>query len=308
MGTMASKTVFLPTTYDEVSDFATLFNLRNTLENSPDDIVFNFSRCTFLKHNAVAIIGGIAQLLRSQGRSVEFDWTSATQPVLANLNRNRFRSHFSNQEFSYYGVGNSIPYRHDLTKDKQSQLTYLLDYWLGRGWVDMSELLSGYVAGAVWEGYENAFSHAGSKIGVFSCGQHFPNIHRLSLCVADFGAGISNRVQSFWAARMRTANISTDVHMALSILSSQAQALKWAFVKGTSTRPTPVGGLGLHTLKKLIELNQGSMMVFSNEAYMLMTADGEQYHRHNASFGGTVVNISLRCDADETRYCLVGEL
>lgn len=65
--------------------------------------------------------------------------------------------------------------------------------------------------------------------------------------------------------------------------------------------------MGLYALKRLIMLNGGEMVVLSNDAYMKVTSEGEQYHRHRASFTGTVVNISLNCDADEARYCLSQE-
>lgn len=229
-----STRLYVPTIYDGIEDFPTLFELRTQAEACSGDVIFDFSKTTFLKHNAVALLGAIATLLQSQGYRVSFDWRSAQHQVLTNLQRNQFRSHFD--DYNNHFIGTSIPYRHDLTKNRDEQCSFLLDYWLGRGWINLSDSLADYISGAVWESYENAFTHSGSPVGVFTCGQRYSNLKVLSISVIDVGHGISDTVQRFWGNRMRTIRLRSELQLALRVLSSSSEALRWAFIKGNSTR------------------------------------------------------------------------
>jgi hypothetical protein len=91
-------------------------------------------------------------------------------------------------------------------QDKEILADYLKTKWLGCGWIHVSPSLQDAIVGRVWEIYANAFEHAQSSIGVFSCGQHYPKMKELKLTVVDFGVGIPSNVRLF----MRNTNISAD--------------------------------------------------------------------------------------------------
>ena len=122
-------------------------------------------------------------------------------------------------------TGNSIPYREDHAIDKAGLMDYLKTKWLGRGWINVSPPLRDAIVGRVWEIYENAFEHSKSSIGLFSCGQHFPNKRRLLLTVVDFGVGIPANVRAFFGNQQIRAD----------------HALAWAFQPGTTTKPNGMG-------------------------------------------------------------------
>jgi len=275
------------------------------LNQESDDVVFDFSRSRYLKQNAVVMLGGIARAIEQRGRKFSFDWKSCQPAVLRNLDRNQFKSSFDDSYSD--SIGNTIPYRHNIEKDKNALIPYLLDYWLGRGWVNVSEALANAITGVLWEIYENAFTHGHSGIGVFTCGQRFPRTKKLSLSVVDFGIGIPESVQRFFQRRLRTPSDMNDLGNTLRILSNQSAALEWAFIRGTSTKNLETGGLGLHTLKSFIQKNHGSMRLFSNRAYLVLDEQGERYSSQKTRFDGTFINITLNCDADRYRYFLQSE-
>jgi hypothetical protein len=187
--------------------------------------------------------------------------------------------------------GNSIPYRNDDRQDSEAIVTYLLDHWLGKGWVSISSRLQEAIAGQVWELYANAFEHSHSPIGVFSCGQHYPNKKELHLTIIDFGQGIPTSVQSL----SQNANLNSS------------QALEWAFQFGTSTAANGVSrGTGLNSLQSFILSNRGNLKIFSNDGYVNIKDNEVKYETRAIDFGGTLINIAFKCD--ESYYCLASEV
>lgn len=290
----------IPTLNDTPTDFDKLFALGNTVLADAGHVIFEFSECQFLRPNAIAFLGGIARLIESKGRTVRFDFNTAPDKVLTILRQNDFARCFGHPVF--LGPGSSVPYREDRTdlnhqKDlKDDIINYLSNEWLGRGWVHVSDRLRNAIVGVVWEIYDNAFEHANSSIGLYSCGQHFPRLGILQLAVADFGIGIPDNVRHYW-----------QNHGVTQILSS-AQCLRWAFKEGASTKKQGTGrGLGLKLLKDFVNLNHGTLEIYSQDGYALICDRKERFHNNiKNSLKGTIVNITLHCD--ESYYCFVDEL
>ena len=154
----------------------------------------------------------------------------------------------------------------------------------------MSDGLRYALAARVCEIYVNAFEHSHSRVGVFSCGQHYPKLKSLRLTAVDFGIGIPGNVRAF----------SGDEAIAAK------SAMNWAFQLGTTTRPRSAGGgVGLDLLKELVRLNGGALSVFSHEGYAVLFSQAERYETRSAYFEGTMVTITLRCD--QAHYRLASE-
>jgi signal transduction histidine kinase len=289
----------IPTLNDTPTDFDKLFELGNTVLADHGHVIFDFSKCQFLRPNAIAFLGGISRLIESKGRTVQFDFNTAPDKVLAILRQNNFAYCFGHPGFSGF-PGRSIPYREDRTDLNQQTnlkdaiINYLSNEWLGRGWVHVSSRLRNAIVGVVWEIYDNAFEHANSSIGLYSCGQHFPRLRILQLAVADFGMGIPENVRRY---------LPNNPLVQLS----PAHCLKWAFQEGASTKKQGTGrGLGLKLLKDFVNLNHGTLEIYSYNGYALVHDEKEKFHNIRNSLPGTIVNITLRCDesyyqfADET--------
>jgi histidine kinase/DNA gyrase B/HSP90-like ATPase len=281
--------VIIPTINDDFSDFDRLFALWEQLNRQDLDVTFDFSGCGFLRQNAVAFLGGLVRLVQYLGGKVKIDKSTLYPDVANNLARNGFGGIFCGKPSVQ--PGNTIPYREDGEPDKVHLTAYLRDQWLGRGWVHVTDLLRNAIIGTVWEVYSNGFEHGESGIGIFSCGQHYPQLRTLKLTIVDFGVGIPANVRDF----LGKPSIPSD------------QALEWAFRPGNTTKPQGMGrGLGLDILKQFIKVNKGQLEVFSHEAYALVDSSRERYLTRKSYFGGTLVNISLRCD--ERDYCLSSEI
>ena len=61
--------VKVPTINDEPDDFDRLFSLWNQATGGGQIVRFDFSHCTFLRHNAVAFLGGLFRLLESRKKT-----------------------------------------------------------------------------------------------------------------------------------------------------------------------------------------------------------------------------------------------
>lgn len=288
-GPYAEITLKIPTINDGPQDFDKLFKLWEQVNDDFLDVTFDFSRCGFLRQNAVAFIGGLARLIEKRHGKATFDWlTLKNNWISTNLAQNGFMAAFGHSSDPW--TGNSIPYREDLSQDKTALVDYLKTKWLGRGWVPVSERLRDEIVGRVWEIYANAFEHGQSPIGIFGCGQYYKKLHELKLTVIDFGVGIPSNVRIY----ARNPNISAD------------KALQWAFQRGTTTKHNGTSrGMGLDLLKDFVKINKGRLEIFSHEGYALIDEAQEMFKNRKAFFEGTLVNITLRCD--ESYYQLASE-
>jgi hypothetical protein len=66
-------TISIPTINDRLSDYDDLFSLWQKTQEKGIEVAFNFSRCDSLQQNAVAFLGGLANLIESRGGKVEFE-------------------------------------------------------------------------------------------------------------------------------------------------------------------------------------------------------------------------------------------
>ncbi len=283
----------IPRLNDTPADFDFLFDIWQQTNDYHLEVEFNFSQCDFLRPNAVVFLGGLARLIESRFGIVLFDWNSLTSDwVRTNLMQNGFAGQFGYPSSGW--SGNSIPYREDRAMDANAIMDYLTDYWIGRGWVNVSQRLRDAIVGRMWEIYNNAFEHADSPIGVFSCGQHFPRRNELVLSVIDFGHGIAANVRNYLNQDPRASQIKAS------------QCLRWAFLPGTTTRPNGMArGMGLDLLKRFIQINNGKLEVYSNEGYAVIDANGERYEDRQMFFEGTIFHLTLLCD--ESYYQLADE-
>ncbi len=274
----------IKTINDDLKDFDRLFQIWKKANQGQSKIILDFSKCWFLKQNAVAFIGGLIRSLESQGKTVSIKWETLHKNIATNLQQNGFMHVFNNDCKPW--DGNSIPYREDLIQNEFS-VDYLKDNWLGRDWINIDQKLQNLIVSRVYEIYANAFEHGQSNIGVFSCGQHYPKLGELKLTVVDFGVGISSHVRNY----LKDPDLSAD------------KAIKWAFQPGTTTRLGEVtGGIGLDFLKQFVNVNQGKLEIFSHNGYAIIDECNESYQVRQTFFEGTLVNITLKCD--ESYYYL----
>jgi hypothetical protein len=284
-------TLKIPKIYHSSNCFYTLLDIWHKINQHlmhDEHLELDFQNCNFLSHVGVAFLGELVYYAEKQGGKLTFKWDTLTDRIRTNLDQNGFRSSFG--EGSQPWDGNSVPYRKDKQQDEAVIMDYLLNRWLGKGWVNISPPLQNLIAGKVWEIYANAFEHSQSSIGVFTCGQHYPNKKELHLTIVDFGQGIPCNVQSI------PENFSLD----------PAQSIEWALKPGNTTARNTIGrGMGLDFLQEFISSNRGNLKIFSNEGYVNIKDDKVISEIRSVNFEGTLINIALKCD--ESYYQLASE-
>lgn len=252
-------------------------------------VSFDFSKCDFLRPYAIVFLGGLARTILDAGGTVNFLVQTMMSNIHMNLLQNGFASVMGADIESWQG--NSIPYREYLEPNEDVVIEYLTNEWLGRGWINISTTLRNEITGRMWEIFANAFEHSLSSVGVICCGQFFKSRKELVLAVADFGVGIPFNVKSFKA----------EPHM------EEKDAMRWAFERGNSTSQTEgPRGMGLDFLKEFVRVSKGTLAIYSHGGYAHIDESGELYDNHPAFFGGTIVQVSLRCD--DNYYCLTSEI
>ncbi len=273
-------TAFIPRINDDPSDFNRLFNIWHNCQNS-QQLELDFSRCDFLRQNAVAFLGGMISYIKSNGGSVSIKPDTLTPALYANLEQNGFLRAMG--EVAEPWDGNSIPYREDRTPDYQKITRYLENKWIGKGWLHIQPELVHEIVSNVLEIYFNAFTHGYSPNGVYSCGQNYPSLGELKITTVDFGIGIPQSVRDYLRVNGKLDTISDE------------NTLQLAFKEGFSTR-SDLGGMGLKLLKEFIQVNRGQLDIYSHSGHAIIDSDGERYERMNSFFKGTVVNISINRD------------
>jgi hypothetical protein len=282
----------VPRIYTASEHYNHLFQIWHEITQLPQanlDISLDFQKCSFLSHNGVAFLGGLAHFIQARGGKITFQWETLPPRVHMNLAQNGFLDSFGLEQPPWNG--NSIPYRSDLNPTAQDINDYLVHNWLGKGWVNISQGLKHAIASRVKEIYDNAFTHSQSEIGIFSCGQHYPTQKELHLTAIDFGLGIPTKIRS----------LAQNSHL------SSPQALEWAFHSGNSTASQGISrGMGLHILQEFLVKNQGSLKIYSNDGYVSIKHGKIAYSQQKFNFSGTFVNIAFQCN--ESYYCLASEV
>lgn len=271
----------IPRLNDASTDFDKLFKFWQQLsELEKPTVHFNFTHCDFLRDNAVAFLGGLIRLTQYKGGIVNFDKSSLQRDVYINLAQNGFlyALDYSHKPWD----GNSVPYREDKAFDRDDFTTYLMDKWLGKGWIHISPMLKAHITQPVIEAYINVFDHAESPIGVISCGQHYPSMGHLKLTMVDFGVGIPFKVRTFLNEPAMKSS----------------EALQWAFQPHATTKSGSgiAHGLGLKLLKSFIKENGGKLEIYTENGYVRIEGAEEKFLDRPNQFEGTLVQITLMCD------------
>jgi anti-sigma regulatory factor (Ser/Thr protein kinase) len=248
-----------------------------------EDVVFDFSECGFFHQHGVAFLAGLTRLLQAAGRTVYVKGLKGD--VRKNLGKNGFLHKLLGE--NPVSVGNAIPFRQDNNAD--GLMAYLREDWLGRGWVHVSNKVQDAIATAVWEIYSNAFEHGASSVGVFTCGQHYPQMHVISLTVVDFGAGIPGTVRTV---------------RGMEALSDE-NAIIWALQPGTTSKQGN-RGVGLNLFWDFVKLNGGSVDLLSHHGIVRIAGGKIEAKRSKRRCPGTLLNITLK--TDERLYVFADEI
>lgn len=272
---------------DAPYNYDKLFRISQKVRSSTGDIEFQFRGCNFLSQNAIAFIGGLTYLVALRGNSINYNLEGINPKVQSHIEDNGFLDAFISGNNTSYIKNTAVPFRVDMQTDTNAFTNYLRAKWLNSQHIGLDEELKDIIITNVMEAYVNVFDHANSPIGIATCGQFFPsrNNGEIVITMVDFGVGIPYNVRQFLNEPEKTSEAS----------------LKWALQPRATTKRNDASnisrGLGLKELKRFVQLNNGSLEIYSDSGYVKIDRAGENFSQRFVSFAGTVVQIALKCDS-----------
>lgn len=144
---------------------------------------------------------------------------------------------------------------------------------------EMNDALKKMFRQSIFEIFENAVYHSKTRLGIFACGQYFPNKELLKFSIADLGIGMRR-----------------NLYECLNLDYAPESAISWA-LNGHNTTRQPIdgtpGGLGLKLIKNFIYKNGGEIMIISDKGYWSFKHRREDLKPLLFAFPGTAVNIII---------------
>ena len=272
------------------ASFETLTTLHaQTKECFLDDIEIDMQKTTWFDANMCAAFGAL--LYRLGENLNEVNLINIHPEVERSLSKNGFLSHYGREKIPDIW-GTTITYqRLDVDDDR-----YFSDY-IEKEFIHRSEMpvmspgLVKKFRESIFEIFSNAVLHSRTDLGIFSCGQYFPNQDKLDFTVADLGVGMRRNIRDF------TGN---DL--------SPEKAIVWATQGNNTTKRDGVpGGLGLKLLNEFIDLNGGSIQIVSDAGYWQRKDKQVIAKKLKYPFPGTIVSVEINT-ADTSSYSLASEL
>lgn len=254
-----------------------------------DNAELDFSRCGFFDANMAAPLYVVIARLRDDLNDVTIhNMQAATERI---LKKNQFLTVFNMGVLSDTNQ-TTLPFKIFKRQAGEQFNDYLDTYMRGRGIPSMSDALTKRFRQSLFEIFLNAAIHSDSELGIFVCGQFFPQLHRLDFTIADAGVGIRENVRRY-TGRKRM---------------SSCAAIEWALTEGNTTKTgNQPGGLGLKLIKDFIRMNEGKLQIVSRFGYYEFSSRGDSLNKMDHDFPGTCVNIEINTQ-DTSSYCLKSEL
>lgn len=253
-----------------------------------ETVLLDFGSCRFFEANMAAPLGAI--LARAQRADLAHVVADSLLPeVKLILSKNGFLA-LLGLETAPDRNRTTIPFRNYKAAEGRMFAEHVAEHLSGKGIPDMTLALQRAFRTSLLEVFQNAADHSDSEVGIFVCGQYFPNKKRVDLTITDGGVGIRERVREKLGARV-----------------SSVQAIEWAFKQGNTTRAGQnPGGMGLKLLADFIVHNRGKIQVLSRQGFCEFAEGHYSYTKLEGDFRGTSVTLEVNT-ADTQSYALAGE-
>lgn len=287
--------ISIPSVRDDRRGFYNLWDKLFSLEWSFDKSYFielNFTSCNYAGVNMTSILGAFVFFVRKNlsenGTILKIETKTMNQSVYKKLKDMGLL-----EQLDKYDKKGFINQSDELIKyqefpasvQEDEVISYLNNEWLGKNRLNFSEEVKNAVLSSLWEVYANAIEHSGTK-KVQSCGSYDKKNKTLSLLVGDLGGGIVGSVKSY-----------------LKCEKTPKEAIEWALIKGNSTYTVNLRdegekqprGLGLYLLTQLIDINGGSMEIYTDSVFYSRELGQCTYIEDLSTIKGTWVRLTLKC-------------
>jgi hypothetical protein len=251
-----------------------------------DTVELDFSRCTWFDANMAAPLGAVLARITDDVNDVRV--TNLAAPIQKVLSKNEFL-----KQYEFEPVPDQfetvVPYRRFQLSEDRYFTEYVQQHTQGKGLPTMTPALRRKFHESIGELFANAMMHSESRLGVFSCGQYYPKHKCFDFCITDAGTGFVGAIRRAFALEV-----------------DSLKAMRFCLEKNNTTKTIEPGGLGLKLLKHFIGLNQGRIVIVSNQACYEFSHGVEKFEHLETPFPGTCINIEIDT-ADSNNYRLSSE-
>lgn len=254
-----------------------------------DDVELDMAATDWFDADMCAAFGALLYRLEHALNTVRL---TNIRPAVRNVpSKNSFLSHYGRTRIPDQW-GTTVSYKRFDADDDRYFASYVETEFIHRSEIpEMSRGLQKKFCESIFEIFSNAVLHSASKLGVFSCGQLFPNRSKLDFCVADLGVGVPHNVR-----RHTGEDLAPE------------KAIDWATRANNTTKQGDVpGGLGLKLLCEFIDLNGGCLQIVSDAGYWRRKDRRTDTAGLPHAFPGTVVSVEIDT-ADTNSYRLSSEI
>ena len=270
--------------YDKISNLN-----KTTASLFADELELSFAHCAFFEANMSAPLAVVLSNVYFNLNDVKI--TNIPDKIRKILCSNSFLESYG-YECLPDTKGTTIPFQRMKLSDGGLFEEYLKRYYRERGLPSMTPQLLNKLRMSIFEIYQNAVMHSEARIGMYVCGQLYPQNHRLDFTLADAGVGIRTKVRKYFNRE--------DI--------SSVTAIHWALQEGKTTKTgSQPGGMGLKFLKEFVSLNKGKLQIASRYGFYEYSAGTETFAKLSGDFPGTVVNLEVNT-ADQQSYRLSSEI
>lgn len=249
-------------------------------------IILSFDNCIFTHAAFTAYFGALKTVAQKWGKDVSI-FSENNSKILNYFKKSGLYEYYSMTTDSYTNQ-NAIPFN-KVNLDDRNIINYI-DNIINLAPIKLSDACRDLLFKNVYEIFSNATEHSKSSCGVFACGHWMPNKKKLIFSVCDTGTGIPRLVKQQYS----------------SITS--IEAINWALQRGNSTKQLTDGvprGLGMADLKDFTGLNNGALIIFSNDVYYNCSKENEKIQLPY-DIVGTLITLIITAD-DEHIYILKEE-
>ena len=241
-----------------------------------EEIEIDLSETAYFEADMCAALGAILYRLGRQLNTVRL--VGVTGEVAETLSKNGFLSHYGRAKLPD-SWGAAVSYRRFDVRDDHHFSGYIERELIDRpGLPEMPPGLVKKFRESIFEIFSNAVLHSDTRLGIFSCGQYFPELERFDFMVTDLGVGMRRNIRD----RMGRSLGSVD-------------AIIWATEEHNTTKRAGVpGGLGLKLLGEFIEANGGCIRIASDGGYWQKKKTEVSTATLSHPFPGTVVSLEVK--------------
>ena len=239
-------------------------------------IMICFRNCSWFDANMSAVLRAILYKLREENNIKFYSEKKYADKFPILISNGFFKS--NNDRIIKYSTGTEVKLREFDKKQDQEYYEYVENDLLNHSGIKIDSNTKYYISECLIEAFGNFEIHSKKEYPLFVCGQYYPKKKLFIFTIQDLGVGFLNPI--------------SELHPAID---TYEKAIKWAIIKGNTTKSGIPGGLGMDELKSNMMNVGGKFEVISGDCYHTCECkDGkviDNYKKINCDYIGSTINL-----------------